>query len=80
MIHYLFSLLIRKSFRQTKKSNWRSTKKTNWSFESFKPDVQQLTIKDVILEYQLNEEAKNKIERTKDIEKMADREDLVFER
>ena len=32
------------------------------------------------MEYQLNEEAKNKIERTKDIEKMADREDLVFER
>ena len=32
------------------------------------------------MEYQLNEEAKNNIERTKDIEKMADREDLVFER
>ena len=43
-----------------------------------KPDVQQLTIKNVILKGHLNEEAKNEIERIKDIEKMVSRQDLIL--
>ena len=44
-----------------------------------KPDAQQLTIKNVILKNQLNEESKNEIEKIKETKKMVNREDLIFE-
>ena len=41
--------------------------------------AQQLTIKDVIREDQLREETKNDTEETKEIEKMINRQNLIFE-
>ena len=43
-----------------------------------KPDIQQFTIEDVIPEDHLNKEAKNDIEKIKEIEKIQNR-DLIFE-
>ena len=45
-----------------------------------KPDIQQqLTIKDAIPEGQLHEKPKNGIEKITEIEKMANRKDLIYE-
>ena len=46
--------------------------------ELLKPNVQKLTIKDVIPENTLTEEAKNELNKIKEIEKTVERENLVY--
>lgn len=56
--------------------NWRSRKE----IRRLKLDAQQqLTIKYEIPESQLNEEVENEIGRIKEIEKIVNREDLIYE-
>ena len=43
-----------------------------------KPDVRQLSFIDKILEYQLSEEAKNEIDKIKEIEKLVNRRNSVY--
>ena len=63
--------------KHTKTTEYHGKKQVEAS-KVLKPDVQQLTIKNVILKGHLNKEAKNEIERIKDIEKMVNREDLIL--
>ena len=48
------------------------------ALEVLKPNAQKLTNKDVIPKNTLNEEAKNELNKTKVIEKMVYRENLVY--
>ena len=48
------------------------------TLEVLKPNTQILTIKDVIAESTLSEEAKNKLNEMKEIEKTVDREKLYY--
>ena len=60
--------------KQIKKIEEQGRKQVK-ALKASKSDVQQLIIKDVIPEDQLNEEAKNKIKRIKEIGKMVNKED-----
>ena len=60
------------------KSNWRTRKKQVEALEVLKPNTQKLTIKDAIPENTLTEEAKNELNKIKEIEKTVDRENLVY--
>ena len=58
MIKQVYLLLSRKGFRKINKYDWRERKN---EVEVLTPDVQSLSIKDLIPKHQLNEEAKNEI-------------------
>ena len=53
-------------------------KKQVEALEVLKPDTKTLTIKDVIPENTLSEEAKNELNEIKEIKKMVQKENLVY--
>ena len=61
--------LIGKALEKQTKTIGDQGRKQIDNLKVLEPDVQQLTIKDVILKDLLNEQAKNEIERIKQIEK-----------
>ena len=73
---YLFSF--KKSFRKTKNSIEEQGKKQVVVLEVLKPNTQKLTITDVIPENTLSEEAKNGLNKIKEIEQAVDREKFVY--
>ena len=64
-----------KAFRKQIKKFEKQGRKQIKALKLSKSNVQQLIIKDVIPEDQLNEEAKKEIKRIKEIGKMVNRED-----
>ena len=54
----------------------KNKKRRSWSFKFLKPITQKLTIKDAIPENKLSKKAKNELNKTKEIEKAVDRENL----
>ena len=73
---YLFSF--KKSFRKTKNGIEEQGKKQVVVLEVLKPNTQKLTITDVIPENTLSEEAKNGLNKIKEIEQAVDRENFVY--
>ena len=61
--------LIGKALEKQPKTIGSQGRKQIDNLKVLEPDAQQLTFKDVTMEDQLNEEAKNEIERIKEIEK-----------
>ena len=65
-----------------KQTNFKITedqgKKQVDALEALKPNTQELAIKNMIPEDILNDEAKNELNKTKEIEKTVDREKLIY--
>ena len=59
--------------------NLETKEKKIKAFKVLKPIKQKLTIKDAILKDQLNEEAKNEIEKIKEIEETVHSKKLIYE-
>ena len=70
--------LLGKAFEEQIKTIEEQGKKQGEAFEVLKPDAQKLTIKDAIPENALSEEAKNELNKIKEIEKMINRWILVY--
>ena len=64
----------RSTYSPLAKNNWRTRKKQVEALEVLKPFTKNLSIKDAIPENTLSEEAKNELNKIKEIEKMVDRE------
>ena len=58
------------------RKNYKTNKNNIQALKILKPDVKQYTIKDKIPKGNLNQVAKNDIDRNKEIEKIVNREDL----
>ena len=67
-----------KAFEKQIKTIEEQAKKQVEALEVLKPNTQKLSIKDVIPENTLTEEAKNELNEIKEIEKTVDRENLVY--
>ena len=65
--------LLGKAFEEQIKTIEEQGKKQGEAFEVLKPDAQKLTIKDAIPENALSEEAKNELNKIKEIEKTINR-------
>ena len=74
----LHILLFVKHLKNKKKQLTNKEKNKYQTLEVLKPNTQILTIKDVIAESTLSEEAKNKLNEMKEIEKTVDREKLYY--
>ena len=72
-----YSLLV-KALEKQRKTIEEQGKKQVEALEVLKPDTQKLTIKDVVPENTLNEEATNELNKVKKIQKIVDRENLVY--
>ena len=73
---WVYLIIFGKRFRKTNKNNWRSTKKKIDALKVLKPGTHQLIIKD----FQQINQMKNKFKKNKEIKKMVNREDLIFEK
>ena len=69
---------LRKAFEKQIKIIEEQGKKQVEALEVLKPNTQKLTIKDAIPENKLTEEAKNELNKIKEIEKTIDRENLYY--
>ena len=67
-----------KAFEKQIKTIEEQGKKQVKTLEVLKPNTQKLTIKDVIPENTFSEEAKNQLNKIKQIEETGDREHLVY--
>ena len=67
-----------KALEKQRKTIEKQGKKQVEALEVLKPNTQKLTIKDVIPENTLSEEAKNQLNKIKEIEKTLDRKNLVY--
>ena len=75
---FTYSPLEKALEKQQQKQLKNKRKKQVRALEVLKPNAQKLTNKDVIPKNTLNEEAKNELNKTKVIEKMVYRENLVY--
>ena len=67
-----------KAFEKQTKITEDQEKKQVDALEALKPNTQELAIKNMIPEDILNDEAKNELNKTKEIEKTVDREKLIY--
>ena len=69
---------LEKQRKTTEQQQQKQKKKQVEGLEFLKPNTQKLSIKYVISEITLNEEAKNELNKVKEIEKKVSRENLVY--
>ena len=67
-----------KAFEKQTKITEDQEKKQVDALEALKPNTQELAIKNMIPEDILNDEAKNELNKTKEIEKTVDREKFIY--